>query len=175
MTKFSAWLNDQIKKIGGIEGLAKAMPEYSPQNIAVWSTGLRSPGWRAQAQISDLLHVQLSEVRSQLDLPYTQFSELIVRKVLAHGDFTNFCLKVGINKSRLDKWLAEGKLPNDSAQGYGSEDLRMIRDALILWGDKTPIKVLMAELVLSTERSIAAKKTLKLAISKPCNFAQIAP
>ena len=158
MTKFSAWLEDRTEKIGGIQGLAKALPNHRPQNIAAWATGLSEPGYRAQIQIGEVLGETLCTVRSKLGQPYTEFSELLVRKILKRGDFTAFCAKVGINKSRLDKWVSEGKMPRDSYIGAQSEDLKMIRDALILWGDDTPPNVLMAELVLASARSIVAKK-----------------
>ena len=158
MTTFSAWLEDRTEKIGGIKGLAKAMPEHRPQNIAAWYTGLQIPGYRAQIQLGAILGEPLSMVRSQLDQPHTEFSELLVRKILKHGDFTAFCSTVGINKSRLDKWVSEGKMPLNSRDGAQSADLKMICAALILWGDTTPPTVLMAELVLAAARSIVAKK-----------------
>ena len=158
MTKFSAWLEDRTEKIGGIQGLAKALPDHRPQNIAAWITGLQTPGYRAQIQLGEALNEPLSMVRMQLDQPYTEFSELLVRKILKHGDFTAFCTKVGINKSRLDKWLCEGKMPLDAKNGAHSEDLQMICNALILWGDDTPPNILMAELLLASARSIVAKK-----------------
>ena len=158
-TKFSEWLNDRTEHIGGAKGLFKAMPEYCPQHIAAWSLGLRSPGYRAQLELSAILREPLSVVRSYLNRPSTEFSELLARKILAHGDFTNFCLESGIGKPRLDKWVAEGKLPSNAKLGSESKDLRMLRDALILWGDETPPNVLMAELVLAAERTIAAKES----------------
>lgn len=133
------------------------MPEQSPQDIAAWYTGLRQPGYRAQIQISDAIGEPLSTVRSHLGQPYTEFSELIARAILKHGDFTSFCKKVGINKSRLDKWITAGKLPIKTGLDVQSKDLLMICDALILWGDDTPPNVLIAELVASIKESIASK------------------
>lgn len=167
MTIFSAWLNSRTKKIGGVDELVRLMPEYRPQDIAAWLTGFRSPGYRAQIHLSEVLQEPLSTVRSHLGQPYTDFSELLARAILKHGDFTGFSLKSGINKSRLDKWLTGGNLPNDANQGEQSQDLRMLCDALILWGDTTPPSVLMTELAAATERSIAAKK-VKVGSNKSC-------
>jgi len=158
-TKFSDWLNDRTKDIGGAEGLLKAMPEYGPQHIAGWSLGLRAPGYRAQLQLSQIIGEPLSAVRFQLGKPFTEFSELVARKILKYGDFTNFCVKTKISKPKLDKWIAEGMLPVTAKLGAQSRDLRKLRDALILWGDETPPNVLMAELVLAAEKSIVAKKS----------------
>lgn len=173
MTVFSAWLNNQTKKVGGIEGLARSMPEYRPQDIAAWLTGFRSPGYRAQIHLSEVLQEPLSTVRSHLGQPHNEFSELIARAILKHGDFTEFSVKSGINKSRLDKWLAAGKLPQNAKEGEQSEDLQMIARALILWGDTTPPSLLMAELAAATERSIAAKQ-VKVGSKKSCNSAKLA-
>ena len=173
MTIFSAWLNNRTKRIGGIDGLVRLMPEYRPQDIAAWFTGLRSPGYRAQIHLSEVLQEPLSTVRSHLGQPHNEFSELIARAILRHGDFTGFSLKSGINKSRLDKWLAEGNLPNNANHGEQSQDLQMIARALIMWGDTTPHNVLMADLAAAVERSTAAKQT-KVGSKKNCNSSRIA-
>ena len=160
-TKFSEWLNDRTQKIGGVKGLSRAMSEHCPQHIAAWSMGLQSPGYRAQLEISEIIGEPLSVVRSYLNRPSTEFSELLARKILAHGDFTNFCLESGIGKPRFDKWVNEGKLPGNAKLGAQSKDLRMLCIALSLWGDETPPRELMAELVLAAERTIAAGTVAK--------------
>ena len=167
MTIFSSWLDKRAKKIGGIEGLVRLMPEQSPQDIAAWFTGLRQPGYRAQIELSEAIGEPLSMVRSHLGQPYTAFSELIARAILKRGSFTGFCKKVGINKSRLDKWLGEGKLPLDTKLGVQSKDLIMICDALVMWGDDTPPSVLIANLALAIKGSIAAKEVKKVS-KKSC-------
>ena len=167
MTIFSSWLDKRAKKIGGIEGLVRLLPDQNPQDIAAWFTGVRQPGYRAQIELGEAIGEPLSMVRSHLGQPCTAFSELIARAILKRGSFTGFCKKVGINKSRLDKWLGEGKLPLDTKLGVQSKDLIMICDALVMWGDETPPSVLIADLALAIKKSIAAKEVKKVS-KKSC-------
>lgn len=182
MTKFSAWLNVKTLELGGTDVLAAKLPKIQKGIISAWLTGLREPSYGGQIALADLLKCDLSLIRELLDLPYTPFAELLARKILARGGFADFCQKVEIvSLGNLRSWLIYGRIPNDARMGEGSKSAIAIRDALIKWGDPTPPRVLLAEILLALAKSVAARAEAKSAansespkITTACTFDKIA-
>ena len=151
--RFSQLMESKIKELGGFAKLREKLPSTDAAAISSWVCGVRVPGYAAQLELCDLLDVSLADLRASLDLPWTPFSEFLIKRIIPHGRSGDFPQKTGINKSSYEKWINQGYVPRSV------KSAESIADALKLWGDPTPKMTLVAELLSAVEASIALKKT----------------
>lgn len=172
---FSTWMNAKIDELGGIEKLYEKLPKVNPRAILAWKHELQMPNYRSQLLLCKALGCSLAEIRGALGLPHTHFAELLIAKIVPHGNIGDFPRKTDIDASTFEKWLSAGTLPSMAKWGQDSAALREVRDALILWGDETPKDVLMAQLTLACERTIADRNAaISAKMTKNCNSDKIA-
>jgi transcriptional regulator with XRE-family HTH domain len=142
-----------------------------PKAVASWIYGASIPHYASQLKICEVLGCSLRDLRRELNQPYSPFGEYLIVRILPHGKILDFPQKTGLKPSAYNTWLSGKSVPR------GVATLDRIADALILWGDRTPKRRLVAELIDAVEKSIAdQKKRRKLSSknTKDCNFARIA-
>jgi hypothetical protein len=174
--KFSEWLDAKVREYGGIPEFCQSFPKFNQLSMISWIHGGQVPNYRSQVMMAEFFGVSVGEIRGMLGLRHTPFAELLARKILRHGKLADFPRQTEIDNSRFCKWMGEGVLPSNARWGSESQELREVHRALIKWGDLTPPDVLMAELVLAIQQSIAARKSAKASakLSKGCHFDKIA-
>ncbi|MGL5059746.1 MAG: hypothetical protein ACRC62_07160 [Microcoleus sp.] len=171
MINFSDWILPKIQEIGGFSVLCDRIPDTSLETLLAWTCGAKVPSYKSQIKLVEALGCDLADFRSALGQPCTPFAEWLIRKILAHGKSADFPRETGIEETTYQKWLARGNLPKFASY-------RKIVVALIKWGDPNPREVLMAELLMAIEKSLAAREgafiDLTPEISKDCNSNRVA-
>lgn len=176
MSKFSQWLTLKIAEKGGFEAVQSRL-NCSSRNLAQWMAGAADPNIEGQLALATALDVPFEVIRNLLGAPCNVFSEWLSRKILQHGSLHDFCIEVGMSRSKVNAWLNNGTVPGRWTKRDAAPE---IRDALIKWGDTTPPTVLLAEIEDLIHIAYTVKHggkpggKPKNKTSKPCHFAKMA-
>ena len=174
MSRFSAWLTEQVQEQGGFAVVQSRLP-CDPRNLAQWMTGASRPTVEGQLALAKALECEFALIRGLLGLPCNDFAEWISRKIIAQGNLNDFCLKVEMSRSKLNTWLNKGTIP---ARWQKRDAVDEIKDALILWGDDTPPAQLRAEIEELIDRAHEAKfagtKKSRKKVSQDCQLPKMA-